>query len=334
MFVLRLVLFLLLVLACLPRTAHAQTPADSGYQYIPFPTDSAEWKVYYEWFSPFWTPEERLERLHTFTYTMRGDTTFANGIRATKVYLQVTKAVNDSAVLTNHPNPFLFLRNEGKKVLKCRESTNSETQEKEYSEEILYDFGLLPGERFSPATFWAGSLRLVDTTYETVAGLKRRKLIFSSPLFSRIEVWYEGIGSLNGLFETAFSELDVVDTLYLACFSHRDDLQYLSPVLNYCTDSAYYRKSTSLTRSLIGQPRVYPSPTSSRLTVEWPTVAGSGTTLMVSGMDGRPVYPVTPIHPQASKTEVPVSGLSPGSYMIRVLRYGQPVHQQLFTITN
>jgi hypothetical protein len=337
MLVLRFVLFLLPVLAaCLPRTAHAQATADTAYRYIPFPTDSAEWKVYYEWFYVFDRPEKQLDRLHTSTYTMRGDTVFANGIKASKVYLKITKAINDSAVFIEDTLPYLFLRNEGKKVLKCREFINPNTQQKEYSESILYDFGLIQGETFKPANRMPGKLTLIDTTYETVAGVKRRKLVFSkSPgNFSLTEVWYEGIGSLFGLYESAFSMLDVVDSLYLACFSQGGNSQYLSPALNYCTDSAYYRKSTSSAELLSNQVKVYPSPTNSHLTIKWSTVAGSGIIIIVSGMDGKPAYRATPIHPQASQTEIPVTGWASGIYTVQIQRFGRTVYSQLVTISN
>jgi hypothetical protein len=210
----------------------------------------------------------------------------------------------------------------------------SSTQPLDYQEALLYDFGLKVGESFE--TFNRSTLVLVDTTYETVFGVKRKKFIFSKQpnTYSDTDIWLEGIGSLSfGLFEVGLSMVDLVDTLYLACFSQYGSLKYLSAGIDDCKDSVYtlntHRKAI-FTNSIT----VHPVPASNVLNIAWENLAGFGTTILVRSIDGRIVYPQTAIHPQASQTEISVAGWAPSVYTIQIQRFGRTVYSQLVTISN
>ena len=198
-------------------------------------------------------------------YSICGDTIF-NNTTYNKLYTTL-----DTTICGENSGQFLGgLRQDEQKVyFYCAQ----------FREFLLYDFGLSIGDTMDIDygfyySFWSNNnkhefmeqyQRLVVNNIQIVNGIK----IFSlSQDFGQDIIWYEGIGSINGLFHKGIPTLDGYSFDFtLNCFKHNDIVEYLSnPDCNKC----FCRNYVGIKENTMNNVNIFPNPTKDILNIDIP----------------------------------------------------------------
>jgi len=167
--------------------------------YIPFVKEGKMWtEAWYDCDIPIWHGID--------TYVMQGDTLFN-----TKLYKKVHATTHNGNFIK-----YIFEDTTNKKVYFYDTAQQKDS--------LIYDFNLQVGDTFY-SNLWGNicSTKVIDRTIVSFAGLNRTKIIFD--MFNGFPVWYEGIGSIYGIYES-FCPITGGDDNTLLCYLEDSVLLY------------------------------------------------------------------------------------------------------------
>ena len=188
----------------------------NAQQYIPFPTDSAQWSIRRNQGTPF--------SQTSFQYKMKGDT-LINGIKYHKIYYSHDLAYNS-------PNQTLhcFLREDTTKKVFVKYPVGSGIDTTEF---ILYNFNLAVGDTVTIKLLYPSDslFKLVVTNvdssnfltgYRKYIGLKTAGISMWGGSCDNDITWVDGMGG-NGLFYNEFPQLACFGNYSydMVCFWHK-----------------------------------------------------------------------------------------------------------------
>ncbi|HKJ44010.1 MAG TPA: T9SS type A sorting domain-containing protein [Sunxiuqinia sp.] len=208
-----------------------------------------------------------------------------------------------------------FLRQDGEKIF-SKDSTNPET--------LLYDFGLAIGDSMESEIHHPGPtyVSVLDSVKDTILNNSTRKIYYltefpkSDPGWKTQEIWIDGIGSItDGLLRQTFLGYTPSSHNYqLVCFHQSGNLIYQSSDFDNCyfdiTDDVSEQRTDSDVFKL------FPNPTSGRLTVVINHVIPNDAQLEILSIAGKRIRVKTDL--QERQSTLDLSGLSPGVYFIRL----------------
>lgn len=197
--------------------------------YFPFPTDSATWYSMYSW------PEMVPPYVSYFTikYEAIGDTVI-NGLTYTRLY---KGPVNDTESTDYYGGYRVDYDNE------CVYFIENDS----YTESLLYDFRLTPGDTITitGSDYAPYNLVCLDTSSMIIKGISHKSYLIYSYLSNGTSCytqWVKGIGSLRKPTETnEFCGVSFEWAYDLTCFYYKDEKIYeweMNPYFTGCIGSS------------------------------------------------------------------------------------------------
>jgi hypothetical protein len=239
---------------------------------------------------------------YTRTYIFSGDTVI-EGVQYKKLY-----AATDPAAL--QWNVHGAMRQDGHQVFYYNFS--------EESEQMIYDFSLIPGDTLTTVTFGPFNCAVILESVDTVTLLnneERERFVFVLENtndcidFGFIDIWLEGIGSTKGLIPNYIqqqliccSEEDV-----LLCITENDTLKYQNGFYNTC----YLSNVRIHGFSSVPMMQVFPNPAADKLNYIHKD-AEEFSYFHILNSDGKAVLSFS--HPESR--QIDVSGLPSGMYIL------------------
>lgn len=304
----------LLLLCLLPLVAKAQDT------YLPFPTDNAEWTVFYEQISSY---DPKI--LHNYHYVPDGDTLIND-----TVYTRLLRSDGKAFERTTAAYVGAY-RNEGSQVVFIAKDSIDAV--------ILYDFSVEPG--------WILSMVDADTTYyfqlESIDTIilsdqipRRRYNFYFKSSFDEEPAyyhhsWIEGMGSMVGFFPDPrifYMQLLPVDPIFahwLLCFKEKGALLYTND--DYYKGACYREGPISSVGEKISSNsfKIYPNPLTSYVIVEKSDgIFNAGQSIHLVDCYGRIVLQQT--DDGAAQQRVDLSDLNAGMYVLEVVDRENKVH--------
>jgi hypothetical protein len=286
-----------------------------------FPTSNAIWN-YKVWADDWFSGRKGEKNVY---YTICGDTT-VNSTDYNKLYTTF-----DTIFCGSNLGQFLgAFRQEGQKVyfLPCNYSfdyTNGWTSR--FGEEfLLYDFGLSIGDTINlncgfrynfwdryPHSFGGYQYRTFTVSNtEIVNGIKKIDFVHDS--YFELESWYEGIGSITGLFQRGEQTLDgYFFGSNLNCFKHNGTVEYLNnSECEKCFCKGYINiKENTLDANII---KISPNPTNDILNIEIPENIDIKS-INIYSMDGKLIEKNMNFEKVG---KLNISKLNSGSYIVNI----------------
>ena len=232
-----------------------------GQTYNPLVDTNKVWSIFVQWVSGTW---------NTYFTKFTSDTVI-NSLH----YKKVLKS-DDSAQINWYSNGYI------------REDTNKKVFYKldiADADRLLYDFNVGINDTFTLRTLPDTLILKVDSIDSiNISGKLRKRLYlerYQYTYMGYIDIWIEGIGSMNGVLTTLslFSPGSHAD--YLLCFTENDTLKYINPIYNTC-----YRAGGLGIQGYNANPiaeEIFPNPSSDNITIETPTRS----TIEISNIEGQ-----------------------------------------------
>jgi len=191
------------------------------------------------------------------------------------------------------------------------------------TEEILYDFNLLPGDTFATINHITGScpvelqLTSIDTVY-LQNGEIRQRFNFGNGGFNE-EQWIVGVGSLNGFVNVGLYFCWFDYYVNLSCYHVDGELIYQSPSYNDCLvyTVGVEEKETAIKHS------VYPNPFSRELVIEFDHNPLQSYSIQIINPYGHLVIDKKGI--RSEKVFIYGDQLSSGIHFYRILKEGNVI---------
>jgi len=282
-----------------------------------FPANNAVWN-YSVGASDMFSGESREKNIY---YTICGDT-IVDGNIFNKLYTTL-----DSVVCGEHLEKFLgcFRQDEQKVFFMPYYKAYSIYPAYFGPEFLLYDFGVSIGDTVYIEYgfryyFWQHNSYPKDyhhfmDNYRilTVSNIEIENGEKKITLENGWDIWYEGIGSIFGLFNAG--RVEVTDGYFfgfsLNCFKHNDAVKYINnPECSKCFCKGFVDiKEKETDRETI---KIYPSPTKDILNIAIPKNIDVKS-ISIYGIDGKIVYKST-----HNEKEINLSNIKNGSYIISI----------------
>lgn len=289
------------------------TSVAQQYEYVPFPTENAEWVVDIHSTVDCGTPPGWCE---TLTYLISGDSLINDTAYTVLKRFNGTSQLVQTLFREDSLSKQVFIRGPG---------LGSE-------EHLAYDFGLSVGDSLYPPTTMGLSSQFFHTVYqidtvELTGSLRKRFHLLDYGIWDVGAKWIEGLGGLNGPF-LLYPQQE--SNHVLRCFFSNENLCFSNPAPSWMPlEYPQYEFCDSAVSGVSSPPdssrvrlTIKPNPTSSHVLVSC-TVNSVGT-LRVYSQIGLLVYE----NELTSETLVNVSALSSGIY---VLQFISKDHQILTT---
>jgi hypothetical protein len=181
------------------------------------------------------------------------------------------------------------------------------------TEQLLYDFNLVPGDTFvsiisNPSFSCQVELMLISIDTVTLTnGEQKRRFIFDE------DVWIESVGSLIGLFYVGVYQCIIDMWFDLSCCHLNDELIYKSPAYPSC-----YVNTVGVPEQ-DHQPKhiVYPNPFSQAAVFEFDYLPCKNYRLQIINVNGQVVSDISDIN--SGKVLINGGPLLPGIYFYRLM---------------
>lgn len=194
----------------------------TAQKYVPFPTENASW-------SEIHVQQGSCEPAGycKYQYKMLGDTTI-NSVLYHKIYKQ------DDSLATSKNAVYLgALREDSKKIYFRSRYTNQENRLYDFSKNVGDTLNNLNSDMnlYGNSPMSSGTITAIDSI---LINARYRKL-FHLDVLKNGNVWIEGIGCTNGLFNSAPPALTSNNTWYLICYHQNNQVKFVNndSQLNY-----------------------------------------------------------------------------------------------------
>ena len=222
--------------------------------YVPFPTENAQWNVLY-----IGTCEERPPDTTILRYTIHGDTTI-NDITYKKLCLESGDTINPKI------RGIGGIREANKKIYYNGETITFNTDYKEY---LLYDFTKQIGDtiRHNPQGYFYSVVLDIDSVLIDGAYRKRYK-VDNHYFYHNPDYIIEGIGSVKNGLLGHISDIPTCGYYYWEhiCFKENGEVKYLNPNFDDCFPSNLLMDA-NITK-LETKIKIYPNPIDQNLQIE------------------------------------------------------------------
>ena len=265
--------------------------------YVPFPTENASWSEI-KWY------QGTCDFPCKYQYKMLGDT-LINSTLYQKIYKQ-----NDS--LANSVNAFYFgaLREQAKKIYFRSKDNDNEIR--------LYDFSKKVGDTINNLYYGeSGKITGIDSIL--IDGNYRK--VFHLDVVYNDNVWIEGIGCTNGLFNPIIPPLTCMCAWYLICYhqnnevkftNQNDQIKYLDPNIECFPVIIDGINTTTANNSVT----IVPNPVTATSLLKW-TGNETFSTLIITNLLGKTIR--TFDIRGKSETSLSRSDFTRGIYFVRLI---------------
>lgn len=248
----------------------------NAQKYVPFPTSNASW-------SEIHVQQGACEPAGfcRYQYKMLGDTTI-NSVLYHKIYRQ-----DDSLATNLNAVYFGAIREESKKIYFRSGNLNHEIRLYDFSKNIGDTLTNFYNEHLGSGTITAIDSILIDGSYRRV---------FHLDVLQNGNVWIEGIGSTNGLFNPVIPALTCTCSWYLICYHQNNQVKFL----NNDSQLSYVAPHITCFPSIIdginnvvikNSVTISPNPVTSNSTLKW---SGNETfsTLLITDLLGKTIQKI------------------------------------------